>query len=121
MQGMAAGLSPEDMFNVGSYFERQKPVSGMAKDKALALRGQQVWRGGVKSTGVPACAGCHGAAGRGMPVLNPALAGQHFELTYGWLKAYASGGRTHPVMNAVAAKMTDAEMKAVAEYVSGLR
>lgn len=121
MQGMAAGLTPEDMYSVGAWYERQKPVAGLAKDKALALKGQQIWRGGVKATGVPACAGCHGAAGRGMPAQYPSLAGQYPELTYEWLKAYAGGQRPHPVMGGVAAKMSDGDMKAVAEYVSGLR
>ena len=99
----------------------QKPAAGVARDRALALKGKQVWQGGVKQTGVPACAGCHGANGRGMPVQFPALSGQYPEITYGWLKAYATGGRAHPVMSAVAAKMSDAEMKAVSEFIAGLR
>lgn len=121
MAGMAAALSAEDMRNVGAWYASQKPAQSIARDKALALRGQQVWRGGVKANGIPACASCHGAAGRGMPVLYPSLAGQFPELTYGWLKAFASGGREHPVMGVVAAKMSDADMKAVAEYAAGLR
>jgi len=121
MAGMAAGLSPDDMRGVGAWYEMQKPVASVARDKALAMRGQQIWRGGLKATGVPACAGCHGAAGRGMPVQYPSLAGQYPEITYGWLKAYANGGRAHPVMGVVAAKMTDQDMKAVAEFAAGLR
>ena len=121
MQGMAAGLSPEDMVSVGAYFARQKPAQLAARDKALADRGQKVWRAGVKSTMVPACAGCHGAAGRGIPAQFPALAGQNPDLVYGWLKAFASGERPHETMTRVAAKMTDADMKAVAEYAAGLR
>ena len=121
MQGMAAGLAPEDMQALGAYFASQKPPSAMARDKALALRGQQIWRGGIKSSSVPACAGCHGAAGRGIPVQYPRLAGQHPELTFAWLKAYADGGRPHPVMAVVAAKMTERDMRAVAEYAAGLR
>jgi cytochrome c553 len=121
MQGMAASLTPEDMLSVGAYFERQKQAPSIAHDKALALRGQQVWRGGIKASGVPACAGCHGAAGHGIPSQYPRLAGQYAELTYGWLKAYASGARVHPVMTGVAAKLVDADMKSVAEYAAGLR
>ena len=121
MQGMAAGLTPEDMLSVGAYFERQKVTPSIARDKALATRGQQVWRGGIKSSGVPACAGCHGAAGHGIPAQYPRLAGQYADLTYGWLKAYASGARVHPVMGGVAAKLVDADMRAVAEYAAGLR
>jgi cytochrome c553 len=121
MSGMAAGLSPEDMASLGAWFQSQKPPASVAHDKKLAMRGQQVWRGGVKSTGVPACAGCHGAAGKGIPSQYPRLAGQHAELTFAWLQAYATGTRQHPVMNAVAVKLSEADMKAVAEYAAGLR
>ena len=121
MQGMAAGLTPDDMLSVGAYFERQQVTPSIARNKALAARGQQVWRGGIKASGVPACAGCHGAAGHGIPAQYPRLAGQYAELTYGWLKAYASGARAHPVMGGVAAKLVDADMRAVAEYAAGLR
>lgn len=121
MQGMAAGLSPEDMLNVGAYYAQQPPPQGMARDRALADRGQKVWRAGVKTTTVPACAGCHGASGRGMPAQYPALAGQYPELLYGWLKAFSTGERPHEAMHTVASKMTEADMRAVAEYAAGLR
>ena len=121
MQGMAAGLSPEDMHSVGAYFESQKPVEGVARDKAMVERGQQVWRGGIKAIGVPACAGCHGAAGHGVPAQYPRLAGQYADLTLGWLKAYATGARPHAVMGPIAAKLSENDMKAVVEYAQGLR
>ncbi len=121
MQGMAAGLAPEDMHSLGAYFEAQKPAQMNARDKALVQRGQQIWRGGVKSAGVPACAGCHGAAGHGVPSQFPRLAGQHADLTLGWLKAYASGARPHAVMTVIASKLNENDMKAVAEYSAGLR
>jgi cytochrome c553 len=121
MQGMAAPLSPEDMRSLGAWFASQKHLPMVARDKALALRGEQIWRGGIKSTSVPACAGCHGAAGMGIPGPYPRLSGQYSDLTYGWLKAFASNARPHPVMSLIASKMTDADMKAVAEYAAGLR
>ncbi len=121
MQGMAAALSAEDMRNVGAYFESQKPAEGVARDKALVQRGQEVWRGGIKALGVPACAGCHGAAGHGIPAQYPRLAGQHTELTLGWLKAYATGARSNVVMGPIAAKLSENDMRAVVEYASGLR
>jgi len=121
MQGMAAGLSPEDMLAVGAYYQSQKPVQGMARDKALAARGQRIWRGGIKPLGVPACAGCHGAAGGGIPAQYPRLAGQQPELTLEWLKAYATGARPSGVMGPVAAKLSENDMKAVSEYIAGLR
>ena len=121
MAGMAAGLSPEDMQSLGAYYQAQKPAAAVARDKALVARGQAIWRSGVKSTGVPACAGCHGAAGKGIPAQFPRLAGQHPDLTMGWLKAYATGARPHPVMSAVAVKLSENDMKAVSEYAAGLR
>jgi cytochrome c553 len=121
MQGMAAALSPEDMRDVGAYFEGQKPVEGRARDQALAQRGREVWRGGIKAIGVPACAGCHGAAGHGIPAQYPRLAGQNSELALGWLKAYATGARPHAVMGPIAAKLSENDMKAVVEYAAGLR
>jgi cytochrome c553 len=121
MQGVAAALTPEDMRNVGAYFESQKPVQGMARDKALVQRGQQVWHGGIKAIGVPACAGCHGAEGHGIPVQYPRLAGQYAELNLGWLKAYATGARPHVVMGPIAAKLSENDMKAVVEYAAGLQ
>lgn len=121
MQGMAAGLSPEDMRNVGAYYEAQKAPSGQARDKALVQRGQQIWRAGIKASGVPACAGCHGAAGRGIPAQYPRLAGQHPDLQMGWLKAYASGARPNAVMGPIASRLSDNDMKAVIEYIAALR
>jgi len=121
MQGMAASLSPEDMHSLGAYFQMQKQNPSIARDKALAARGQQVWRAGIKALGVPACAGCHGAAGHGIPVQYPRLAGQYSDLTLGWLKAFATGARSHAVMGPIAARLSENDMKAVAEYVAGLR
>ena len=121
MQGMATPLSPEDMQSVAAYFAAQKPASTAAHDKVLAERGQQIWRSGVKQLGIPACAGCHGAAGHGIPAQFPRLAGQHPELLVGWLKAYAGGARPQAVMGPIAAKLNENDMRAVAEYASGLR
>jgi len=121
MAGMSAALTPEDMRNVAAYFSQQVPKPSAAKDKTLATRGQQIWRGGIRQGNVPACAGCHGAAGAGIPTQYPRLAGQYADLTLAWLKAFASGGRANAVMAPIAAKMSEADMKAVAEYAAGLR
>jgi cytochrome c553 len=121
MQGMAAALSPEDMRALGAWFEMQKPAERVARDKALADRGGQIWRGGIKAQGVPPCAACHGAAGHGIPVQFPRIAGQYPELTLGWLKAYANGTRPQVVMGPVAQRLNENDMRAVAEYTAGLR
>ncbi|HUJ00766.1 MAG TPA: c-type cytochrome [Usitatibacter sp.] len=121
MQGMAAGLSPEDMRNVAAWFESRKPLPHFAHDKLLVERGQQIWRGGVATGDVPACAGCHGAAGHGIPAQFPRLAGQYPDLSFAWLRAFAAGTRPNSVMGPIASKLSENDMKALAEYISGLR
>ena len=123
MAGMAAALSPEDMKNLGAYFGEKKPAAGSAKDKALVAAGQKIYKGGNQSTGVPACAACHGPSGAGIPVQFPRLAGQHPEYILAQLTTFRSGERANDaakMMRVIASKMTDQEMKAVAEYISGL-
>lgn len=123
MAGMVAALSPEDMKNLAAYFSGQKLAPTAAKDKALAERGEKIYRGGIASLGVPACTGCHGPTGAGLPVQYPHLAGQHGEYIETQLKAFRNGDRTNDpnkMMQMVAMKMSDKDIKAVAEYITGL-
>ncbi len=124
MSGMVANLTPQDMLNLGAYFSAQQPKPGTSKDQALALQGQKIFRGGVMGAGVPACASCHGPQGKGIPVQFPRLAGQHSEYIYTQLNDFRLGNRSNDaakMMRTIAAKMTDADMKAVASYIQGLR
>ncbi len=124
MAGMVANLSPEDMSNLAAYFAAQKLKPAAASDKKLVAVGQKLWRGGNAATGVPACAGCHGPDGAGNPAQYPRLAGQYAEYIEVQLKAFQSGARANDLngmMRGVAARMTDSEMKAVAQYAAGLR
>lgn len=130
MQGMSAALTPEDMKSLGAYFARQAPKPMAAKDASLVPAGQKLYRGGDAATGVPACAGCHAPDGAGVPKNYPRLAGQYADYTYAQLKAFKSGERgadkdgkdvNGRIMGLIAAKMSDAQMKAAAEYTSGLR
>ena len=124
MLGMAAALSPADMRNLGVYFEGQKPKTRAAKDPELVRLGQQIYRGGILTKGVAACASCHGANGAGIPAQFPRLAGQFPEYTLAQLQAFRAGERANDLnrmMRAVAAKLSDLEIKAVAEYTAGLR
>jgi cytochrome c553 len=122
MKGMAAALTPEDMRSVGAWFAAQKISPSVARDKAAAVLGEKIWRGGIRHSSVPACAGCHGPAGKGVPVQYPRVAGQYADYTLTALKAYAAGvERTNPMMTGVATKLSEAEMKAVSEYMAGLR
>lgn len=122
MQGMTANLSPADMNALGEYYFAQKPaVNAVARNKALAERGQKIYRAGIAEAKVPACAGCHGGAGAGIPAIYPRVAGQWPEYSYQQLKSYASGERQHPIMNAISRRLGDSDMQAVAEYLAGMR
>lgn len=124
MGGIVASLSPQDMLNLAAYFSAQQPKPGTSKDQELALLGQKIFRGGVQGAGVPACASCHGPQGKGVPVQFPRLAGQHSEYIYAQLNNFRLETRANDgakMMRTIAAKMTDADMKAVAAYIQGLR
>ena len=117
-------LSQDDMRNLAAYFSSQQPKSHLAKDQALVIEGGKLYKGGNAGSGVPACASCHGPSGSGIPVQFPRLAGQHSKYVMNQLKTFRSGDRANDggkMMQVIARKMTDQEMKAVAEYISGLR
>lgn len=124
MAGMAAMLSDEDTKSLSVYFSQQTLKPAGAKDEKLVAEGQKLWRMGDFDKGIPACAGCHGAAGAGLPAQYPRLAGQYAEYTETQLKSFRNDERTNDpekMMRTVAAKLSDRQMKAVAEYAAGLR
>lgn len=123
MAAMVVPLSTEDMKNIGAYYALQKPKSGEAKNKVLAKQGEQIYRGGNMESGVPACASCHSPNGVGIPPYYPRLAGQHAEYTVAQLRAFRTEQRANDansVMRDVVAHMSEQEIKAVAEFISGL-
>jgi cytochrome c553 len=124
MQSMVANLSPQDKRNLAAYFAAQTPKGGVAKNKETIELGQRIYRAGIAERGVPACASCHGATGGGMPAQYPRLAGQWAEYTEAQMKAWRSGERANDqnrMMRTIAARMNDAEIAAVADYIAGLR
>jgi cytochrome c553 len=122
MQGMAATLSDDDIRNVAAFYSSKSAKPGFAKNKDTVLLGEKIWRGGITDRKVPACAGCHGPAGTGIPAQYPRLAGQHADYTEAQLLAFRSGARANSVqMTGVAAKMNDTEIKAVSDFIAGLR
>jgi cytochrome c553 len=122
MKGMAAPLSEADMRNVAAFYASKQAKPGFAKNKDIVAAGEKLYRGGSAERGVPACSGCHGPNGAGIPAQYPRLAGQHADYVEAQLTAFRSGARrNNPVMAAVAAKLSDREIKAVADYVAGLR
>jgi len=122
MQGFAATLTPEDMRNISFWAASQKLKPGFAKDKALVSLGERIYRGGIADRQIPACAACHSPNGSGIPVQYPRLGGQHADYTAAQLVAFRDGVRTNSAqMTGVAAKLNDREIKAVSDYIAGLR
>ena len=123
MAGFAAALSAEDILNVSAYFASQKPKLGAAKgDKDSVELGQKIYRGGIAEKQVAACAGCHSPNGAGIPAKYPRLAGQNSEYTEAQMVAFREGQRKNgPAMTAIAAKLSNKEIKAVSDYIAGLR
>ncbi len=122
MQGMAAQLSDQDMKNVSAWLSSQKAKPGFAKDKESVALGERIWRGGLADRNIAACAGCHSPNGAGIPAQYPRMAGQHADYTIAQLTAFRDGVRKNSVqMTQVAAKLNDREIRAVADYVAGLR
>jgi cytochrome c553 len=124
MAGMVAALTPEDMDNLGAYFATQAAKGGTAKSNGKGSVGEKIYKGGIPGVGVPACASCHGPAGAGIPVQFPRLAGQHADYTVAQLKSFRAGQRANDaakMMRSVAAKLSDEDMAAVADYIQGLK
>jgi cytochrome c553 len=124
MAGMVANLSPEDMLHLAAYFGGQKQHPAAAKDRELATLGQKLYRAGDAERGLPACAACHSPTGAGIPAQYPRLSGQNPDYTVVQLKAFRAGERANDannMMRAIAAKLTDREIAAAAEYAAALR
>jgi len=124
MAPMVASLSDDDIKSLAVYYSGQKLRPAVAADKDLAALGQKIWRGGIAASNVPACAGCHGPAGDGIPAQYPKLSGQFAEYVAAQLKNFKEGARANDpngMMRGVAARMTEREIQAVAQYAAGLR
>lgn len=131
MGGMAAGLGDEDMRNMAFWLSAKTAKPGFAKDRANVALGERIYRGGIAERQVAACASCHSPNGAGLPAQYPRLAGQHADYAAAQLVAFRehanqdktakpTGRANNGVMSAVAAKLNDREIKAVADYMAGL-
>lgn len=122
MKGFSAMLSDEDMKNVAYFVGSKAAKPGASADKELVQLGERIFRGGIADRQIPACAGCHSPNGAGIPAQYPRLSGQYAEYAAAQLLAFRDGGRKNSLqMTQVTAKMNDREIKAVADYVAGLR
>ena len=126
MAGIVMGLSDQDMANISAYFSAQTSKAGLS-DESLIVSGEQLYRAGNSSTEIPACMACHGPAGEGNPLAAyPAVAGQHAVYTEKMLKGFRAGSlwgeddASSKIMTEVTLRLTDDEIKAVANYMQGL-
>ena len=123
MTGMLNGLSEQNLADVAAYFASQTTAIGQA-DPTLVEQGKRLYRDGNPDTGVPACTACHGPAGKGLnSAAFPSLSGQHASYTASQLKMFQTGERTNDtakIMQNIAFKMNDQEIKAVSSYIQGL-
>lgn len=122
MTPQAAKLSEQDMQDLAAYFASQPLKQGAAATKELAQAGGRLYRGGNAQAGTPACMSCHGPAGHGIPPHYPRVTGQNVAYTAKQLTDFKNNQRAdgHGIMNPVAARLTEAEIKAVSEYMAGL-
>ena len=122
MSGMVAALSEEDMRNIAYWLASKQAKAGFAKDKDTVALGERIYRGGIADRQIAACAGCHSPNGAGIPAQYPRLSGQHADYTAAQLTAFRDGVRLNSLqMTQVASKLNDREIKAVADYIAGLR
>jgi len=122
MNLMGSTLSDDDMRNIAWFVASKKIKPGFAKDKDTVALGEKIYRGGIGERSVPACAGCHSPNGAGMPAQYPRLGGQNADYTAAQLTAFRDEVRNNSVqMNGVAARLNDREIKALADYIAGLR
>ncbi len=122
MKGFASTLSDDDMRNVAAFYAGAQAKAGFAKSKDMVKLGEKIYRGGIAERGIAACAGCHSPTGAGIPAQYPRLAGQHADYVEAQLTAFRDGLRRNSAqMTGVAANMSAREIKAVSDYIAGLR
>lgn len=122
MKGFATALSDDDMRNISYWAASKKAKTGFAKDKELVALGEKIYRGGISDRQIPACASCHSPTGAGIPAQYPRLSGQHADYTVAQLTTFRDGSRKNSLqMTQVSAKLNDREIKAVSDYIAGLR
>jgi cytochrome c553 len=122
MTTYAKMLTDDEKKNVAAYLGAQQQKQGAARSKDTLDLGKKIYRGGIADKGVAACASCHGANGAGLPIQYPRLSGQHQDYTVAQLMNFRTGARKNSApMSALAKRMSDDEMKAVADYIAGLK
>ena len=119
---IAKAMTPEDIDNIAAYLSTQRATPGVAKVKETTELGRKIYRAGIAEKNIPACAGCHSPNGAGIPAQYPRIAGQHQDYSVTQLTNFRAGTRSNSAqMTAISKRLTDDEMKAVSDYITGLR
>jgi cytochrome c553 len=122
MSPIAKALTDDEARNLAAYLNAQSLKPGAAKNKDTVELGKRIFRGGIAEKSVPACAGCHGPTGAGIPAEFARIGGQHQEYTVEQLANFSSGARKNNVMmTTIAKRLLPDEIQAVADYVAGLK
>jgi len=124
MQPLVANMADEDIRDIAAYYATQTEA-GLEADPSYWKSGEKIYRGGIAGRNVPACVACHGPIGRGNePGKFPALRAQHAQYTLKQLQDYKSGARkTGPggIMQTIAGRLSEEDMRDLASYIQGLR
>lgn len=117
MWGMAAHLSDSMIHGLATYYSKQTPAPGKARDPALMAAGEKIFKNGIPSRGVLACAACHGSHGQGMAAF-PRIAGLHRDYLAKQLQEFASNARANAIMHQNAKNLTADEISQVTAYLA---
>jgi cytochrome c553 len=118
--------SLQDLKDIAVYFAQQKTMQGKPTGSAAAKTGEKIFQEGVPKSGVYGCVNCHGNNGKGRGKGNslfPVIGGQQKAYLVKQLKDFKAGTRKNDpagMMGDIAKKLSDEEVNAVAEYLSGL-
>ena len=121
---MITNYSEQQLQDVAAWYASLEQKGAMARNLNTLRQGEKIYRAGIAASGVPACAACHGPNGKGIPPQYPRISGQYAEYLEKQMFAFREGSRSNDhnsIMRDIAAKMTDEEIKAVVNYVAGLR
>ncbi len=122
MTAMAKNLTDDDIRNIAAYVNTQALKPAAAKNKDTVELGKKIFRAGIKEKNVPACNGCHGPAGAGIPAQFARIGGQNEDYVEAQLNNFAAGSRANnSIMSTIAGRMSVKEIQAVSDYVAGLR
>lgn len=124
MTGLLVPFNDQDLADLAAWYASQK-VSVGAANPALVARGEALFRGGKLEDGMPACIGCHSPDGTGNALAGfPRLGGQHADYIKKQLTAFREEERVNDgdsmVMRSIAAKLSNKDIEALAQYIQGL-